>query len=135
MTKKQEKLYNSVIEHILEEPKRINMNSWALNPDLVDEDMRPQCNTVGCFAGWAYFLSEKVKDGELHRVDSMNIEDTAQAALGLTVEQAGRLFYPSSWPRQWRLRRDRYEAGTPKYAKVVADYAKWLLKEIKKEKA
>ncbi len=131
MTKKQEKLYNRVIEHILEEPKRMNMRHWVTDIELVDSDMRPQCNTVACFAGWAYALSQKVEGPELHKVDSWGLEETARVALGLTSVQGATLFYPSAWPYKWRVKLDRQRAGTAKYAKVVADYAKYYLEKIK----
>lgn len=40
------------IQHVKEEPRRLQMATWGSNPGLYDEDA-PACGTAACFSGWS----------------------------------------------------------------------------------
>lgn len=89
-----------VKDHILEEPRRLNMDILFLN--LREEDIwfydlpAPPCNTVGCIAGFAAALSG---------TRDLTSYQGGMAALGLTREEAERLF---TEPRHWNNMCFRY---------------------------
>jgi hypothetical protein len=107
MPRLNKRLLNKVIAHILEEPRRLEMNQ-VLCParDLIrEQENRPPCGTVGCIAGWTYVLSRKkprlnIYPGTVWRI--------AQKELGLSTLEAERLFaeprhagngyYEAFWP-------------------------------------
>lgn len=110
-------LLRKVSQHIMEEPKRCDMDYWMLRGITMrqckDEDHRPACGTVGCIAGWIKVLSGSEETDSAYRV--------ASGLLGLTGHKGDSLFYINSWPAGYRNRIDGEVAGTPKYAQVVAD--------------
>lgn len=132
MTAKQERLYNLVIDHILEEPKRIDMCDWVLHKEQIDKRRLPECGTVACFAGWTVALNNKW-DYDRLMTNRGFISEIARSALGLTYSQSLTLF--SSWPAIWLDKLDKHKAGTKGYAKVVASFAHHYLEQIKKENA
>lgn len=122
-------LLNKIIEHIEEEPRRFNMETWYTDAsDIVkgtadiydisegemlfgeDEDGYenvPPCGAVGCLAGTACILSGRVKPiGEPVVIEGRTVVsyeepingkgwfEEGRDALGLTDEQAQRLFFP-----------------------------------------
>lgn len=109
-------LLNRISEHILEEPRRLNMNYLfrRVEPNSIDA---PKCGTVGCIAGWACLLSN------VDMEDTNDLWDTARDLLGLTMEESERLFsepdiaiYNSGeqacWP--YSLAEEYEDADTPK---------------------
>lgn len=65
-----------------------------LNPERWDQDhwvSTTECGTTYCLAGWAYVLATGVEFDELHEPEG--IFEQAQAALGLTEQQAYDLFH------------------------------------------
>lgn len=118
-------MLNKISAHILEEPKRLDMNSFgevygdtlaAKSKSLVREHAIPHelpaCRTQGCIAGWGIFLTRpSIWKSLFHKVDhdqSMPIEDAepfeentvhevAMELIGLTDEQAKQLFYFKGW--------------------------------------
>lgn len=120
-------LLRKVSEHILAEPRRVNMNiglyqfgdvsipGWHRN--------KPPCGTIGCIAGWAARLSGTLLPSGGSAADwEGGIEDSARKALDLTYSQTRRLFHPENWTHDAYRALDRYEPGTPNYARAVADY-------------
>jgi hypothetical protein len=81
------KLLREVKRHILEEPRRLNMNSYGY---LVDGPDAPACKTVGCIAGWSGLLSQGHLTAETG--SSFMDPEVAREALKLTENQADRLF-------------------------------------------
>jgi hypothetical protein len=90
-------LLRKVKKHILAEPRRLEMNNWAVN---VDEEEAP-CGTQACIAGWAVILGKgltnnKKREKYIDRANthySMNFwHNTARKLLGLTQDQAYNLF-------------------------------------------
>lgn len=51
-------LLRDVQRVILAEPKRVNMKTYAVDPEKEGYSNRPACGTVGCFAGWVVVLSK-----------------------------------------------------------------------------
>lgn len=98
------RLLRKVKRHILEEPKRLDMGTWG------ESSRRSPCGTVGCIAGWGMVLSQKHPErfiGE-ENADALAellgswTEDPGASALGITTEQARRLFYVDQWPEHFR---------------------------------
>lgn len=109
-------LLNKISEHILEEPRRLNMNYLFRNVNPISKDA-PPCGTVGCIAGWACVLSGV--DVEL----TIDLWSKARSLLGLSMEESERLFtepdiaiYSSGeqgcWPMS--LAEEYEDAETPK---------------------
>lgn len=120
-------LLQRIKEHIMEEPRRLDMNHimidltkkgdhgtrwWQLVHTEADE---PPCGTVGCISGWATYLTTGQKATTLNN---------GKRALKLDGDQADRLFaeprYTEThlgWPKNFA---DRYmEARTPRERAVV----------------
>jgi hypothetical protein len=104
------KLLRKIQKHILEEPRRLNMDGWGMVFDMEDAaiDKRvPPCGTAGCIAGTACIITGAIKPsriiGRTYRNTYTggrpfwefpdNTPDKARKALGLKKEQAQRLFY------------------------------------------
>jgi hypothetical protein len=100
-------LLERIKNHILEEPKRINMYCWVKS---VEYD-GPLCGTAACIAGWAFLLADKVSLGY--------VNEEATSLLWLNPDQSVRLFYVDNWPDRFRVL-DRVPPGTSAYAQVVA---------------
>lgn len=99
------KLVRKVQNHILEEPKRFNMEDWTTHisdeltdasdwndPTLMVEHNKlvkkqfPACGTTACIAGWVAILSKPLKtdkDGYLVLPKVNDIADFARKKLGL----------------------------------------------------
>ncbi len=114
------KLLRKVARHILEEPKRFEMDRWGM------ADHRVPCNTTACFAGWAIILGDAnpkrffkaaASDAQDDRGRFMALLEgrvgasaRAEKVLGITNEQARRLFHVDSlfhgdgrgWPEPYR---------------------------------
>ncbi len=127
-----EKLYDRVVAHILEEPKRLDMDSYA----YYDWEIRamgnkaPSCNTVGCFAGWAVALKKRWRGEALSRHYN-EMPHLAQELLGLTCDEGLVLFHPSKWPDEAREALNSQRSGTKRYAKLVAKFANEFKSKIK----
>lgn len=105
--------------HILEEPLRIYMDTWAVRGRQF-EAMRlqePKCHTTGCISGWAAFLM-----GEFDVVDRYDILDIDRLL-------ASKLFHSINWPMEFQIRLQAAMVQTTDYAQVVADYIDYFIKE------
>lgn len=111
-------LLQKIKQAILEEPRRIDMTSWALHPLSVENP--PACNTVACIAGWAVALTNNLRGKALSGFED-GIEYTAEKYLDLPYPFSRRLFYMSRWPRTFQERLIYLSPRTPEYARVVAD--------------
>ena len=132
------KLLRKIQEHILEEPRRLNMENWGAKDFSVSRADDPPCGTVGCIAGLACWLEGKrptlVRDFNFRlgryesHLDYAYAERTGAKLLGLTKADAARLFFVEDvwfdetphWPARFR---NRYKgAKTPRgKAKVTSD--------------
>jgi hypothetical protein len=103
------KLLRKIQKHILAEPKRFIMSSWAQHRSpirAVSQDRAnrtgdvefPVCGTAACIGGWGIFLTHGV---DFH---SYGFEDDARAALKLNRSQGERLFDVVNWPSRFRRR-------------------------------
>lgn len=116
-------LLEKVKAHILEEPRRFNLDYWGgiVDPnfynDLYEADddsdgeiesilakQRPPCGAVGCIAGNVCILAGIVKPSERFNKNYIyelpqNTLELAAEALGIEYQQAARLFYLSKWDR------------------------------------
>jgi hypothetical protein len=104
LSQKTIRLLRKVAAHILEEPRRLKMGDWieTFNPEF-KEDNIPPCGTQGCIAGWAAVLTDKnikANDKGILQIPEDyydDVENNAAEALGLTIDQANRLFYFKEW--------------------------------------
>ena len=90
------RIVKKVQKHILEEPKRLEMGSWAeslrdfkdCESDSTYNDMKklfPVCGTTACIAGWVTILSNPKKDKHgFYILPNKDYESFARNALGLT---------------------------------------------------
>jgi hypothetical protein len=107
LSKKAIRILTKVKEHILEEPKRLDMDQFAAvySPDTKDPNL-PACKTQGCIAGWTILLEKPKVWKELSAtaatlqfeqdLDSTS-DDTAADILGIDSEQADNLFFFKEW--------------------------------------
>jgi hypothetical protein len=87
MPEKNVSLARKIVEQIRNEPELTDMNNWT--------DVN-SCGTTYCFAGWAAHLSNlKVYEGGWLDAERQleHVEEWAKYELGLTSEEAGRLFF------------------------------------------
>lgn len=92
-------LLERVKAHILEEPRRFEMASWAEHSDDAP------CGTAACIAGWALILEKGARlldDGVtlLYRNNRRILSEGNDAArlLGIDIKIAMELFSVSRWP-------------------------------------
>jgi hypothetical protein len=115
-------LIKQIIDIIEDEPKRLEMSTWVLNP--LKSQQAPSCGTTGCIAGWAVMLNlrrdavlakrkidaEKIYD----RLNKRNkdMEGEGMRLLGLPYDIAPTVFYYDQWPEPFQRR--YMAAATPK---------------------
>jgi hypothetical protein len=91
------KLLRKVKRHILEEPKRFLMSTIDTHGAPGEETgyggKFAKCGTAACICGWACALS-----GTAWREARFA---TAEKLLGITPNEAARLFEPGCWPEQF----------------------------------
>ena len=121
-------LLRKVQKHILEEPKRFDMSTFA--EWVMGSKYAPTCGTTACIAGWAVFLGKNVTlSAETVRMtwtNALGFEDAARELLGINRLQAEKLFYSFEWPQPYRQRFD--EARTFKgKAEAAADRIEHLI--------
>lgn len=95
------KLLNKIIRHILEKPKRFNMNVLAKKSKLTT------CGTAACIAGWAVLLTkaEKYDKKSFHSLINsgyISFWYAGAVALGLDAVAARQLFEVYNWPTRYR---------------------------------
>ncbi len=90
-------LLRRVQAHILEEPRRLNMDHWIRTGQTGPDS--PACGTTACIAGWALELDGKDPSLLFADVD-------AAKTLGITPMQGERLFFVGSWPSSFVTRYD-----------------------------
>jgi hypothetical protein len=120
-------LLQRVKQHILEEPRRLDMDDWAHTSN------EAPCGTQACIAGWACVLTGKATlnprgyytFGDPLSDSYVSPSRVGGQALGLTPDEADRLFYAYGaeeeedygWPNEYRL---RYERATDAKEKAIA---------------
>lgn len=118
----------TVQQHILEEPRRLNMDHWIQlrrpNNSILDF---PPCGTVACIAGWTYILFQErnVRNAEINFS-----QFRAAELLGLDIDEDEEyyLFYPDKWLREDLA--DRYRkatSGSQEAAQAVSDYIDYVI--------
>ncbi len=114
-------LLTKVRDAILEEPRRIDMQTWAKAVDDVP------CGTVGCIYGWGQALLTNLRGKRLEEVVGSSIRYEGLYNLpidnpfGLTEEQAKCLYFTDTWPAEFSNRLEFEVDQTPEYARIVAD--------------
>ena len=109
------RLLRRIAKVIQEKPREFDMGYWHIDTTIdwfqgehdalcgLPKDKRISCTTTHCIAGWAQVLSPK-------RNCRLPADSDAQRLLGLTNEEADRLFHVDGggttlgWPRKFRGR-------------------------------
>ncbi len=127
------KFLKQIAATILEHPKQFRMESFFSTINSMEQ--RPdRCGTACCIAGWAIALAENLKPNEAwdsvcETEGEAEAHDIAKELLGLTENQADRLFYHEEWPHEFR---DRYNCARSTTQKATVA-AKRLARFIKTE--
>jgi len=90
------RLLRRIQKHVLKEPRRLVMRSWAKPSREV------RCGTVGCIAGWAVMLTtpgvrKSVKSG----MNNFNWSFLGKRALRIGDKRAHALFHSEYWPSDY----------------------------------
>ena len=123
-------LFRKIRKHILEEPKRINLNHWV---DPYSE-VAP-CGTEGCIAGWACVLGiPQASPIEICEDPLINFSSMARALLGISPGQEVGLFSPNAYTRATPHTLSYAKAVVRKMNKFVKryypdQYNDWLRKD------
>lgn len=126
-------LLSDVIRVIQEEPKRLLMDDWLVQPDrhyswtacVAKLGGPPACGTIGCVAGWVVVLAAP----DLGSLKNMNIDMTAvQILLGekpwhfsASLESKERYQEINSLFSTFPDMDPHVKLGTPEYVAVVVD--------------
>ncbi len=116
------RLLRRVQRAILKHPDQFNMRWWF---HALDATGRPAggCGTAACIGGWALALSKKLTPMQASRHD-LHSSDYANL-LGLTPDQADRLFIDDEWPAKYQL----FQCATVKgMARLAARRIDWFIK-------
>ena len=134
LTKEAKQLLRRVKKHILEEPRRLNMDTLGCR--VYSED-GPPCGTVACIAGWTAVLTKKQlpaqDDVDGWRELLCNAWEKATQKLGLSQEESQRLFAEprfygnknydygeNTWPTRFAVRYLKAERSETR-ARVTAE--------------
>lgn len=104
-----------VVEFVLADPRRINMNDWYVRSVEVDgvelNDDEPDCGTVACVGGW------------ISQLTGMSYS----LVVGLDYDERGDLFHYFPNPAQHGM------PGTREYAKEVARHVRAFMAKHESE--
>jgi hypothetical protein len=89
----------SVLDHIEKNPDMHDQGRWIypgrhFPVSLSVQDMRPECGTTACYAGWTVLLDGLTLDGSLvPALEYDHLSSVAADLLGLTQQEAMDLFH------------------------------------------
>ena len=100
------KLLRQIQQHIREEPRRLNMDTWGYrNRGGVVSPASPPCGTAGCIAGWADILTNpEAEDVSEFRGAEALFRGEWVRPFNSSPSYEGRLFYVGHWPPQFARR-------------------------------
>lgn len=115
------RLLRRIQKHILEEPKRFEMEACVIRGKPGERvwtanEVIPACGTAACIAGWACILTDSNKTGDMI--------NRARQLLGLSTSE--RVFYDSSWPEPFKTRYRNCETARGR-ARAGADRIEHLI--------
>lgn len=93
-------LLNIIKKQILAEPRQFNMGNY-FSGILPDGTEPANCGTAACIAGWAMAKASASNPKDARKLD-VDRNNHAAMLLGITEQQAGRLFYEDEWPKQFQ---------------------------------
>lgn len=92
-------------------------------PKLYDQNLSPygktDCNTPSCIAGWAVWIDNPNRAAYSDEVRYNMGLDLLKAHLGISYEQAYKLFEPNAWPEKFSDALQEELRGTPKAAEAA----------------
>jgi len=93
------RLLRRIQKHILKEPHRLAMRSWAAPSQEV------RCGTVGCIAGWAVMLTTpRVQKSVKVGMNNFNWAFLGRRALRIGDKRAHVLFHSEHWAGDYHER-------------------------------
>lgn len=110
-------------------PNRIDMNHYStgvITMDKVDGKLATSynaCGTVGCIAG---HIEAYVNGVITDETEFNNVLNNSQEFLGLTEDQALKLFMPHKWPDSYYFALDRTVAKKD-YVEVICDRMDYMM--------
>lgn len=142
------KRLNAICDLITKYPYQFDMDHWFIQAPHIKE----RCGTAGCLAGWALtlkngpsaqplkaakqFLPEFGKEGKGHYNTNIiggwsygpaaKIREAAREFLGITTDQANRLFQKANWPETFLCDLDDALPG-PEYAEATVNRVKHFI--------
>lgn len=126
------KLLRKVQKFLLAEPRRFFMSVFGEGPEDIGEEYyfdnekyRPPCGTMACIGGTAVWCEKPRVFAKMVKknVSGDELGDAAGKLLGLTTEQASRLFYFKDW--------NDGEIGWPDKFEIAYENAKTPLQRAK----
>jgi hypothetical protein len=125
------KLFLRIKKHILEEPKRFNMDIYIYKTTNTLSQDNPPCGTVACIAGWSNILGDNIDVKTLSFPYFIDQEvETKRLGLKLDEDFSSSVFFVKQWPTQWKTKYDGAISIQEK-AEVAADFIDYILEHEK----
>ena len=102
LTKEGIALLERVKAHILEEPRRLDMDIFvrsAATEEICPTAYWPECGTTGCIAGWTVMLVKGREETIQLDLTGGRVGRAAQKLLGISDVERAELFY--LWPEEY----------------------------------
>jgi hypothetical protein len=117
-------LAEKVKAYLREQPLRLGMGDWITRYEGAQE-YAPPCNTVCCVAGATLIVAGIVRDAADYAAragkDYIHAADKARELLGISENDADKLFYVQHWPknqnREYYAAVDTYYRDIPQLQK------------------
>ena len=107
---KRNKLLRRVIEHIKEEPLRLDMEVWENSKRTMGKEGSeypvPPCGTTACIFGWANLLNRKNSE---RPEDIPYFRSAIAELLSITLDEAAILVHSAYWPPRYKA---QYNSAT-----------------------
>lgn len=120
-----------VKQAILEHPNRFDMN-WFIGPNMNWFIGPTHCETTACIGGWSVAIAKYEADLELANIKiysgDLSCREQAQIELGLTHDQAEKLFHVENWPEEFQELYYNTE-GEKGVAQLAVDYIDYFIAE------
>ena len=113
-------LLQRIKQHILQEPKRLQMNIWR---NRFSGTNAPSCGTIACIAGWAVELGDPNM-----LLPERTVLDRALELLGLTndVREYAQLFCVRYWREPWKTAYANAWENQERKVQVTASYLDFI---------
>jgi len=134
-------ILRKVKKHILEEPKRLDMENWLIvgdNVRIIYGRNAPACGTVGCIAGWVnvlgnsnydynYFSSYRIAENAAEILKISYYPNYINEKYIITQGNLAQLFVLHSWPSKYlnAYKKAKSPAGRARVTANRIEYFIW----------